>query len=79
MSHFSRLTTHDQNTEELRFTVAGPTGIRGEMAVTIPVFLLAAPYTVTVDGQVVTASTDGQVVSFGYTYAGSREIVIKRG
>ena len=32
---------YGQNTEELRFTLAEPTGIKGEMAVTIPVSLIA--------------------------------------
>ena len=54
---------YHQSTAELRFAIAGSTEIRGEMAVTISVSLLAALYSATGHGQVVTASTDGQVVS----------------
>ena len=69
--------TYDQNVKELRFTSAGPSGITGKTKTIIPISFFTGPFTVTVDGNTIEKSVDGQSVYFEQIFTGRSAIVIK--
>jgi hypothetical protein len=75
VSHVNNVTL-GQDSEELRFLVAGPSTVKGKISVTIPEAFLVPPFNVTIDGVRTPASSRGQIVSFEYSHNGSSQVTI---
>ena len=67
----------DQKDAEVRFIAAGPTGTTGGSTVAIPGSLLEGPFAVTVDGQSVASTMQGNSVSFVYDHTGRSQVTIR--
>ncbi|MQF69381.1 hypothetical protein FIM12_03485 [SAR202 cluster bacterium AD-804-J14_MRT_500m] len=68
---------NDQNVKELHFTSAGPSGITGKIKTILPTSFFTGPFTVTVDGNTVETSVNGQSVYFEHIFSGRSAIIIK--
>ena len=67
---------YDHQSQELRFTAAGPTGTIGQTTVDIPDQILSTPLSVRVDGTEVPFTSDAGAVSFEYVHSGRSAVVI---
>ena len=67
---------YENQLQELRFTVAGPSGTNGRTTITIPDKFLDGKSRVLVDGYQVPASHDGSDITFEYTHIGRSTVII---
>ena len=69
--------TFDQDSRELSYTAAGPTGTQSTHTVTIPHSLLDDPLQVMIDGESVAAEQADNSVSFAHEHTGRSQIIIR--
>ena len=69
--------TFDQDSRELSYTAAGPTGTKSTSTVTIANSLLEGSFEVTVDGKSVTVRQQENSVSFTQDHSGRSQITIR--
>ena len=67
---------YENQLQEIRFTVAGPSGTNGRTTITIPDKFLDGKSRVLVDGHQVPASHDGSDITFEYTHIGRSTVII---
>ena len=67
---------HDQNSQELRFIVAGPTGTTSRTTVAVPNKFLSGPFRVFVDGYEVPSTNKSGSVSFEHAHNGRSAVII---
>ena len=67
---------YDQNTKELQFFVAGPTGTNGLTKISIPDQFLSAPFSVQINGVDIPYTVDSETIIFEYIHDGRSEVII---